>query len=181
MMVTKEPLTAETFLSLPRRGVIAPNSNGTIGLYNVSTHEFGKGTTKEWRVMDMATGNSTAISTDEDVHDVQWLPGSNDEVIWLRLGEEGFTDVMISEVISAGVGDDECGGRLYRVGIVEAPIEGLKIKALDDGSIALAVVCLSDDKGGMYNEKAVENKQVSTARIYDDIDVREVCLTPQPI
>ena len=169
-MVLTELLTPETFLSLPRRGVMAPNTNGTLGLYSVSTHEFGKGTTKEWRVMDLGTGTSSfRLTDDEKVHDVNWLPGYHRTVIWLRSGEKGFTEVVVTEA-----GDAKSRGQSHRVGDVEAPVQGLKLKALGDGSIALAVVCLAGEQGGMYNEEAEENRQLSTARIYDDINVREV-------
>jgi hypothetical protein len=170
-MVLKHALTPETFISLPRRSVIAPNSNGTLGLYSVSTHELGKGTTKEWRLMDLATGNSTQYTDEEKFHDVNWLPGSDNTIIALRSGEKGFTEILISsEVDAQGVGEQ------HRVAVIEAPLEALKLKALDDGSVALAVVCLADRHGNMYNDEDEKNQKLSSARIYDDINVREVCL-----
>jgi hypothetical protein len=170
MMVLTERLTPETFLSSPRRGVIAPNSNGTLGLYSVSTHEFGKGTKKEWRVMDLATGSSFQLTEDEKIHDVKWLPGSHDTLIWLRSAEHGITELSIIHLPGR---DGRVAVTAY-VGTIEAPVEGLKVKALDQLSFAVAVVGLADNDGRLYNEEDPKNKQLSTARIYDDINVREV-------
>lgn len=173
MMVLTERLTPEIFLTLPRRGVIVPNSNGTLGLYNVSTHEFGKGTKKEWRVMNLASGSSFQLTADEKVHDANWVPGSNKTVIWLRSAEGGKTTVTVTNLTDEGL-----DGEAEHIGVIEGPVEALKLKALDDRSIAVAVVSLADSEGGIYNPEDEKNRQLSTARIYDDIIVREVCPDP---
>lgn len=169
-MVLTERLTPETFLASPRRGAIAPNSNGTLGLYSVSTHEFGKGTTKEWRVMNLATGSSVQLTDDDKVHDVVWVPGSTDTVLGLRSAAYGVTEMFIANLPGAG-GHVEVTDYFA---VIDAPVEGLKVKALDDRSFAVAVVGLADSEGRLYNEVKPENKPLSTGRIYDDIAVREV-------
>jgi hypothetical protein len=173
MMVLTERFTPETFLSLPRRGVIDPNANGTLGLYSVSTHESGKGTKKEWRVMELASGKSFQLTDDEKVHDVKWVPGSDKTVIWLRSVEGGITKVIITHLADGGL-----DGEPEHVGSIEGPVEALKLKTVDDCSIAVAVVGLADSEGGIYNPEDEKNRQLSTARIYDDIIVREVCSDP---
>ncbi|OIW32555.1 prolyl oligopeptidase [Coniochaeta ligniaria NRRL 30616] len=167
-MVLTERLTPETFLSLPRRGVIAPNSRGTLGLYSVSTHEFGKGTKKEWRVMELATGNSYQLTDDEKVQDVNWMPDSNDTVIWLRPEEGGHTQMLIAYLANPGRLEEPSS-----LGVIEGHAQGLRLKVLDDHSIAVSVVCLANSDGSMYREGDDENKPLSSARIYDDINVRE--------
>ncbi|KAB5540377.1 prolyl oligopeptidase [Coniochaeta sp. 2T2.1] len=168
MIVPTEHLTAERFLSLPRRGVVAPNKTGTRGLYSVSTHEFGKGTAKEWRMMNLATGSSYQITDDEKLHDVQWIPGSEDTIIGLRSGEGGITTVLLFSLADGGSPESQS-----HVGTIEAPVQALKLKALDDHSFAVAVIGLTDSEGGLYNEEAEKNTKCSTARIYDDMNVRE--------
>lgn len=168
-MVLTECLTPETFLASPRRGAIAPNSNGTLGLYSVSTHEFGEGTTQEWRVMNLTTGRSFRLTDDDKVHDVNWVPGSRDAVMGLRSAAHGFTDMFIAHM-PARDGHVE----ITDFGVIKAPVEGLKVKTLDDRSFAVAVVGLSDSEGRLYNEEDPENRQLYTARIYDDIAIREV-------
>lgn len=173
MMVLTERFTPEAFLSLPQRGVIIPNSNGTFGLYSVSTHEFGKGTKKEWRVMELDSGNSFQLTDDDKVHDVNWVPGADKAVIWLRSLEAGNTDVTITHLGNGGI-----DGEPQHVGIIEGPAEGLRLKGLSDHSIAVAVVCLADSEGAIYNPADEKNRQLSTARIFDEIMVREVCSDP---
>ncbi len=165
-MVLTQKLTPEVFLSLPRREVSVPNANGKVGLYYVSTHEFGKGTKKEWRVMDLDTGSSRQLTEDEKVHDVNWLPGSIDLVVWLRDAGEGITPLVMADIDNPTI---------FTSVIIEfdGGVKHLKLKAFDDGSIAFAVVGLVGDGGNLFNDEKV--KKPSTARIYDDVNVREVC------
>ncbi len=79
---------------------MVPNENGTIGLFDVSTHEFGQGTRKEWRLMDLSTGASRQLVEDDKVHDVNWLPGSVDLVVWLRDAEDGTTQLVLVDIDS---------------------------------------------------------------------------------
>ena len=168
MIVLTEHLTAEKFLSLPRRGIITPDKTGTRGLYSVSTHEFGKGTTKEWRVMHLATGDSYQITDNENLHDVQWIPDSEDTIIGLHSEDGGLTSLLLFYLSDGSVESQS------QLGTVRAPVQALRVKVLDARSFAVAVIGLADVEGELFNEEAEENKQLSTARIYDDINIRGV-------
>jgi hypothetical protein len=171
-MVITQKLTPEAFLSLPRRGVLVPNENGTAGLYNVSTHDFGNGTKKEWRVMDLESGTSRQLTEDGKVHDVNWLPGSVDMVVWLKDAGEGVTQLVIADIDSPDV--------LFEVvAEFDGAVNSLKVKGFEDGSIAMAVVGLVGEDGNLFNEKKV--KKASTARIFDSAMVREVCRGLHPL
>ena len=170
-MVLTQKLTPEVFLSLPRRGTIAPNENGTVGLYDVSTHEFGTGTKKEWRVMDLATGVSRQLTDDSKVHDANWLPGSIDHVVWLRDADDGVTQLVLVDTDNPSIFSTV-------VAEFDGEVKHLKLKAFDDGTIAFAVVGLVGDGGNLFNEK--KQPKASSARIYDDMNVREVSNTPHP-
>jgi hypothetical protein len=171
-MVVTQKLTAETFLSLPRRSDLVPNGNGTLGFYRVSTHDFGDGKTKkEWKLMALSTGSSWQLVDHDKVHDVNWLPveDSHDTVIWLKSGDEGVTELIITSVTeSEGVSET------YVAAKFDAPVDSMKLQPLDDGTIAFAVVGLAAEDGSLYNEET--HKPRSTARIYDNITIREVCL-----
>jgi hypothetical protein len=164
-MVVMRKLTPEVFLSTPRRGEMVPNGNGSLGLYSVSTHEFGQGTKKEWRVMDLATGSSRQLTEDDKVHDANWLPGTADMVVWLRSADQGVTQLVITDI-------DSPSALTSVVAEFDGGVQHLKLKLLDDGSIAFAVVGLAGDGGNLHNEDKVT--QLSTARIFDDLRVREV-------
>jgi hypothetical protein len=175
MIISKEPLTPESFLSAPRRGVIAPNRDGSLGLYSVSVHEFGVGTKKEWRVMDLSNGSSIQAIDDQQASDAVWDPLSDDVIIWLRTSEQGITEMHFTYLADRGSRvDHTCRGHT-----IESPVNGLRVKALDRLSMAVAVIGLTDSKGNLYNPDDPKNRQLSTARIYDDINVREVGNSPE--
>ena len=68
-----------------------PNAGGTLALYTLSTHDFrGDGkTAKEVRVMDLRNGESKQLSDSDKVSDATWVPGSDEDVIYLKSGEKG--------------------------------------------------------------------------------------------
>lgn len=167
-MVLKKELTPETFLSVPRRPVVVPNSDGTLGLYTVSTHEFGKGTRKKWKVMELASGATYQLTDDDKIHDANWLPNSERTVVWLRSGEKGVTSLAVTELTGG-----QWAGESHVAAKISAPIQALRVKGLDDGSVAFAVVGLSSDDGRIYTRRV---RKIS-ARTYDDVRVREVCTT----
>jgi hypothetical protein len=177
-MVITQKLTPEAFISFPRRGPIVPNANGCSGLYNVSAHTIGKkDSLKEWKIMDLASGEPYPLTSDDKVHDVNWIPSHNtsgdaeDLVVWLRSADKGVTQVVITNAN----GPDKPKSS-YVVGEIGAPVRHLKLKELEDGSVALAVVGLASEDGSLYNEESVQ--KLSTARIYDNLHVREVSRWP---
>ncbi|KAL0930556.1 oligopeptidase family protein [Colletotrichum truncatum] len=163
MRVAKE-FTPEVLLSAPRRGDAVPSPDGSLILYTQSTYSFEDGKTlKEVRVMDIKTGASEQLTDDDKVHDAQWLPRTNTNVIYLKSGDKGTTQIWIAD------GADPAKEH-YVAGEYDAPIAALKVKALADGSVAFVVAGLVGPDGGLFNDQAEEKK--STGRIFDDYRVR---------
>lgn len=111
--------------------------------------------------MNIDTGHSCQLLNDEMVHDVTWIPGAGDDILYLRSGGEsrkGRTEIVIAS--GAQVSKEH-----YIIADINAPIEDLKLKALDDASVAFVVTGLVGKDGSLFNEKAVEKK--STGRIFD--------------
>ena len=167
MTIKAQKLTAEALLSAPRFSPIIPNHDGTLGLYTVSTHKFGEGTTKELQVIDIKRGISQVLSTDDRVHDVNWIPdSSSDDVFYLRSGEKGKTQVFVADA-------RDLSKKHSQVTELDAPISNLKLKKLDGEAIIAAVFTgLVGEDGGLYNDEAIEKK--STARVFDNCNIRVV-------
>jgi hypothetical protein len=165
MLVSKE-FTPEVMLSAPRRSPAVPNHDGTLALYSVSTHIFGDKTKQEVRVMDIETGSSTLVTDEDKIHDVNWVPGGENEIIYLKSGEKGLTQVVIVNAGMERVKDS------HVVTEINTPIKVLKLKALDDGTVVFMVAGLVGRDGKLFNDEAEEPK--STARVFDDFQVRNV-------
>lgn len=201
-MVQIQKLTAQTLLGASRRGPAVPNASGTLALYSHSVHDFDKNkTTKEVRVIDIRTGHSVTISNDEKVHDVLWIPDvkqkdqeadidtdtdtdsnhhhqpdvdshTSNDIVFLKSGDKGRTQVVIAN------GADHTKDH-YIAAELDAPISALKLKALDDGSVAFVVAGLVSKHGSLLNDQAVEKK--TSARIFDSARVRVVSATKPPL
>lgn len=165
MMVQIQKLTAETLLSAPRLSPVVPNHDGTLGLYTVSTHTFGDKTAKEVQVLDIGTGLSRQLSDDDKVNDVCWIPGSTNEVLYLKSEEKGKTKVVVAD--AGDLSKEHC-----QVTEVDAPIANVKLKQLSDGMMAFVFTGLIGDNGELFNDEAVKKK--STARVFDTTNVRVV-------
>lgn len=165
MRVAKE-FTAEVLLSAPRRGPAVPSPDGTLILYTQSAHSFeAKKTLQEVRIMNIKSGASEQLTDDDKVHDALWVPGTASDIIYLKSGDKGTTQIWIAN------GADPAKEH-YVAAEYDAPINTLKVKALEDGSVAFVVVGLVGPDGSLFNDKIEEKR--STARIFDDYRVRVV-------
>lgn len=161
-----QKLKPETLLSSPHRSVALPNPTGTHLLYTVSTHSFQNDSTfNELRVMDIRTGGTKQIVSDDNVHDAQWLPGPLDLIIYLRDDEEGRTEVKI-----ANTGDLPWAHRL--VTTLAGRVGNLKIRWMNDGTFVLVMTGLVGDDGELWNEKKEVKK--TSGRIFVTPQVRVV-------
>ena len=168
-MVIRQKLTPEAFLSAPRRGPAVPSPSGELAFFTVSTHTFGEGTKKEVMLMELDTGVQWPISEDDKVSDIKWIPGSQDQLAWLRPGDEGQTEVAVVAASS----EKESEPDSYVAATIPASVSAWKLKQLKDGSIAVAIVALSGKNGELYNEETAE-KKASSVRVYKTYRVREV-------
>lgn len=167
-MVVNHRLTAESLVELPKRSPVVPNHNGEYGLYTVSTHKIGAGTTKEVRVMRFADNQSVQLTDDPSVHDARWIPRTND-VIYLRSTELGCTEVHYARSF---------GKNHFKVGEFDADLTSLKLKALDDGTVVFMVAGLSDSDGMLFNEKT--EKKADSGRLFKTCSVRIVSESKLP-
>jgi hypothetical protein len=166
MTIDAQKLTAETLLSAPRLSPIAPSHDGKLGIYTTSTHIFGQGTTKEVHVINIHTGISHVLSTDDKIHDIDWIPGSSaDEVLYLRSEEKGKTQFVVANA-------SDVSRKHHQVAELDAPISNLKLQQLDGGAIVVAFTGLVGGDGRLYNDEAVERK--TTARVFDNCNIRVV-------
>lgn len=165
-------LTAEALLSAPRPSPPITNDDGTLGVYTVSTHTFGGETIKEVRVMDMETGSSRQLSADDKIHTVNWIPGSLEEVVYLRTEEKGRTKVFVANA-------RHVSRQRYEIAELDAPIANVKLEQLDGELVAFVFTGLVGPDGNLFNDEAVERK--STARVFDTCNIRVVCTHATPI
>ncbi|TQW01202.1 oligopeptidase family protein [Cordyceps javanica] len=159
-MVVNRRLTAESLIEIPKRSPVVPNYDGEYGLYTVSTHKIGSGTTKEVRVMHFADNQSVPLTDDANVHDARWIPHSND-ILYLRSKDDGRTEVYYTKSF---------GKHHFKIAEFDAALTGLKLKALDDGTVVFMVAGLSDDHSMLYNEKA--DKKPDSGRLFKTWRVR---------
>lgn len=182
MIPSAPKVTAEAFLSAPRSTPPVPNGDGSLGLYTVSTHTFGcdgaegaDETVKEWRLMNLTTGDSQQLWVDDKVHNVSWIPGGekeglldekDDEILYLRSEEGGRTKVLVGSV-------RDVAGLHYEVAEFRAPIGNVKLRRLSDGLVAFVFTGLVGEDGHLFNEEGMDRKQ-STGRVFDTYNIRVV-------
>jgi hypothetical protein len=164
-MVLVPKFTPEVLISAPRRGPAVPNQDGTLALFTQSTHTIGGETLKEIRILNIATGESEQLLSDEKASSVLWLGDGTNTVVYLSSGGAGFTWVMMADAANPS-------GDPYIVDFVQAPIKSLKVKLLKDGSVAFVVVGLVAENGELYNEES--KKTTHTARVTESYHPRIV-------
>lgn len=167
-MVRTEKLTAEALVSAPKRSPLVPNFNGEFGLYSVSTHCVGGDTLQEIRLMKLDSGRSRQIAADGDkVIDFAWIPNTSDgDILFLKRGDKGRTQVIVA------ASSQNAQFEPYQIAEFDAPVSNLKLKPLDDGSVALLVSGLVNSDGSLYNPELDDAK--SSARVFDTVEVRSV-------
>ena len=148
-------------LGAPRRSTAIPNSKGTLAVYTVSTYSFeAHKKTKEIRILDLKSKQSTLITNDEKAAEPQWL---EDNLFWLREGEKGGTDLTVANA------DDFTD--TYTAASIPAGISDVRLKVLNTGRVAIAFVAKAKPDGSLYNAEN-EPKKHSSGLIYDSVIVR---------
>lgn len=163
-MVQLVKLSPETLISAPRRSAAVPNSDGTLVLFTESTHEIGKGTTTVLRVLTVSSNTSVELTDEEGVHDAHWLPGTRDDIVYLKAGDKGVTQAVVAS-------GSNVSRERYVAATFDAPVANLKLKAVDDG-VAFVVTGLIGPDGRLYNETVVDKP--STVRVFDKPAIRFV-------
>ncbi|KAL8381289.1 hypothetical protein RB595_005524 [Gaeumannomyces hyphopodioides] len=187
-MVVKQKLTPESFLSAPRRSVAVPNQDGTLAFFTVSRHAFGVGeerggeTTQDLVVVSLESGDTYTLSNDPDVHDAAWIPGGKHAsgagpLLWLEsaAGGQGGGETRMRVVMPrapSSTPSAESVGSHYIAGVAPAAAQALRLCALEDGSVACAVVAKVAPDSSMFSSAPVRKRE-STARTYDGWGVEE--------
>ncbi len=150
-------------LSAPRRSNALPNHAGNLAVYTVGTYSFeSHKKTSEIKVLDITSGQSTLITNEEETSEPNWLATGN-ELLWLKAGKKGVTQVI--------VGSADEAGKSYTAGVVPARISDVKLKVLNDEQVAIAVVGKARPDGSLFNPED-EPKKYSTGMLYDGLMVR---------
>ena len=159
-------------LSAPRRSAAIPNDQGTLALYTVSTYSFDSHKkTTEIRAINIGSGQSTLITNQEKTSEPNWL-GKGNEVLWLESNDGGTTRFI--------VGTAENAGKSYVAGVAPGPISDVKLKTLDDNTVAIAFTAKVKPNGTFFNPDA-EPKKMSSGKVYDSLMVRhwDAYVTPE--
>jgi len=150
-------------LSAPRRSNALPNHAGNLAVYTVGTYSCeSHKKTSEIKVLDITSGQSTLITNEEETSEPNWLATGN-ELLWLKAGKKGVTQVIIGSADEAG--------KSYTAGVVPARISDVKLKVLNDEQVAIAVVGKARPDGSLFNPED-EPKKYSTGMLYDGLMVR---------
>lgn len=162
-MIMAEKFTPEVLLSAPRRSSASPNSAGTLAVFTVSTYSFeSHKKTSEIKVLDISSGIQSLITNAEGTSEPSWL-GSGNELLWLKSGEKGHTQLIVGSANEVG--------KSYVAGLVPAPISDVKLKVLGVDRVAIVVSAKAKPDGSLYNEED-EPKKYSTGRLYESLMVR---------
>lgn len=105
------------------------------------------------------------LIVDEKVTNVVWVGHDNHTLLCLSQGEGGHTWVKTVDVGSPSA-------EPTIVACIEAPVSDLKVKVLQDGSVAFVVVGLVDADGSLYNKE--HHSTSHSARVTDSINPRVV-------
>ncbi|KAF2102482.1 dipeptidyl-peptidase-like protein V precursor [Rhizodiscina lignyota] len=155
--------TPEVFIEAPRRSSAVPSDDGTLALYTVSRYSIeARLESKEIRVMNLDTGDSTLFSDDQNVKEPTWF-GESNQILWQRSPEDGSTELWVSNA----VGEKET----YRLGEIDGSISDLKLKPLPNGEIAIAFTATKAEGGKLFKSGSVKSP-ASTAREFDTLKVR---------
>lgn len=156
-------------MSFPKRSPAVPNHDGTLALLDVSKHTFGNGTAKELVVMDIASGSFNTVAEGNEIHDANWLGDGSNAILFLKDGEKGATLIMVANA-------NKPENPPYVAGEINGRVQAVRLKPLEDGNIAIAVVGLATpESGNLYNEVTAPQK-ASTGKIYTNFRVRLVRL-----
>ncbi|KAL8745634.1 MAG: hypothetical protein Q9190_002238 [Brigantiaea leucoxantha] len=151
----------EILLSAPRRGAAVPDPTGSRAVYTVSTYSLeSHKKTSEIRVLDLSIRQSTLITNEEKASEPNWL---EDELLWLKEGAQGTTELVVGDAVKVGSS--------YIAGTVSGSIANIKLKALEQGRVAIVVSGKATPDGTLYNGE-LESKKLTTGRLYDSTMVR---------
>ncbi|KAI0120330.1 alpha/beta-hydrolase [Hypoxylon sp. NC0597] len=156
-----EKFTPEAFVFEPRRSYALPNHDGTLAIYTIRSNEIDGCQSVDLHVIDIATGDSRLLA--RQVSEVTWLGDGSNTVLFT---EVSLLDTTI-RTIDAGMSPSE----RQEVGYMSSRLEHLRIKPLQDGSIALAVIALTNADGSLRDTTAETTS--GGGLVYDNYRVQE--------
>ena len=151
-------------LSAPRRSAGVPSPDGKLALYTVSTYSFESHIkTSEIRVLDINNGQSTLVTSEEKSSEPHWIGEDSETLLWLKEGDKGVMQLVVGKLKAI---DDT-----YVAGVLQGPVENVKLKVLGEGKVAIAFTGKARPDGSLYNPEN-EPKKYSSGLIYDSLMVR---------
>ncbi|KAK6948629.1 hypothetical protein Daesc_010399 [Daldinia eschscholtzii] len=164
---TNKLFTPKTLVEVPSRKNTEPNSDGTKLLYNETESLFlvDGSQVKYWKVMDIATGESTRAPVDEKAYEARWLPEEPNIIIALVpcFDNSGNTHVIVYDIQKPE--SKWYAGRIY------SKVTTLSVKCLKDGRFAFVVYGDVGINGELQNTKNYR-KPTCTGLVYDIDEVR---------
>ncbi|CAN8099018.1 unnamed protein product [Discula destructiva] len=163
MTIRAAKFTPEVLLSAPRRSAGHPNSTGKLVLYTTSTYCFEEHKkTGQIQVLDVESGHSTKLYKDGSYSEPTWI--SETEFLLLKTGEKGTSSLLFADVKSPGATPKE-------ISRFPGAVSNLKVKKLNDDTIALACSALVKPNDEIYNPEN-EKKPLSSAKVYTSLFAR---------
>jgi len=159
--------SAETLITLPRRGAVVPNSDGTLAYFTESQHVLGGKTVEGYGLLDVASGELSQLALEDSASEVLWLGIDTGTLLYLSRGENGQTFIKTVDARKSSA-------KRTVIGSINAPVSGLKLKLLENGAIALLAVGLRDGTGALYNNELY--KPSHTGKVTDSINPRIVSI-----
>ena len=161
--------TPQALISAPRRSAGVPNPSGTKVLYTVSTYSFeSHKKTSELRVLDAQTGDSHQLAKDDDISDLRWL--DDDQFVCLQAEKDSTTSLFVASV-SKAIKQPKLGENHYVAGKIDGPAGNLKVKKLNDDSVAVVISAEAYPDGSLYHPDRAK-KTHSTGKLYTGLYVR---------
>ncbi|KAJ2907302.1 prolyl oligopeptidase [Zalerion maritima] len=157
-------------LSAPRRSPAVPNHDGTRALFTRSTYAEGEGgkATRELVVMEISSGSAFNLSQDNKIHDANWMGDGSNTILYLRDGRRGVTRLMTLNA-------DHPFQEPNHVADIPGPVKHMKLAALHDGSIAIAVCGIVGSDQRLHNGKL--EPQTPRPQIFDSISALQSSTT----
>ena len=171
LQTTHPRFTPEVLLSAPRRSAAVPNRGGTLALYSLRSYSFEtRHHSTEIRILDVAAGTSARVTDAANATEPHWL--TDTEFLYRRPrdeGEGGGTELVAGRVTASGVATAP-------VATVPGAIEGIKVRALSGGEVALVAAGQAESDGTLAASEKEDDGDAdagrSSARLYDALFVR---------
>ena len=100
LVLSHSSLISRVLISAPRPSAAVPNDNATLAVYTLTKYSFDSHSqSKEIRILDLATGQSSLFSNDIKDKEPTWL-GDGNLLGWLKDVDGACTQLWIGDAIN---------------------------------------------------------------------------------